>query len=118
MRGREMMMSIEQSDIALLSLFYWVLSVLMIRVVIEEDEQGRNRLYALSILYMIVCSLIGWYVQMKWVLAGSLLFMVTSMFYTLWRILAQSRECMADLKAILEEEKHSYSNKEERYRGE
>lgn len=95
-------MSPEQSNIAMLSLFYWGLSVLMLRIVVTEK---RMLLYALSTAYLALDVLAGWSTQWKWVLLGSLIFMVTAMFFTLWIILKQSRECMRELKQAREEEK-------------
>lgn len=84
------------SDIAMLSLFYWGLSVLMLRVVISREK--RNVVYLLSSLYLALCSVLGWYVQMKWLLAGSLIFMVVSMSITAWIIFKESRQCFNALK--------------------
>ena len=96
-------MSPEQSDIVLLSLFYWALSVLMLRLVIKER---RNLLYMLSLLYLALSAGAGWSLQMKWLLAGSLIFMVIAMLSTLWILLKQSRECMNDLKKLKEQERN------------
>lgn len=95
-------MSPEQSNIAFLSLFYWGLSVLMLRIVITEK---RIFLYGISAAYMILNVLIGWSTQYKWVLLGSLIFMVAAMSYTLWILWKQSRECIRELKQAREEEK-------------
>lgn len=94
-------MTPEQSNIAMLSLFYWGLSVLMLRVVVTEK---RMLLYTLSTAYLALNILAGWSTQWKWVLLGSLIFMVIAMFFTLWVILKQSRECMRDIKKYREEE--------------
>lgn len=96
------MLTPHQSDIALLSLFYWGLSVVMLRIVIIEK---RHLLYGASAGYLTLCALLGWKIEMKWLLAGSLLFMMSSMSITLWILLKQSRECMRDLSTIQDEEK-------------
>lgn len=94
-------MTPEQSNIAMLSLFYWGLSVVMLRIVIKEK---RNFLYLLSTAYLALNALVGWSTQWKWVLAGSLIFMVAAMSITLWILLKQSRECIRDIKKHREEE--------------
>ncbi|MDD3769824.1 MAG: hypothetical protein PHV10_04355 [Sulfuricurvum sp.] len=95
-------MTPEQSNIAMLSLFYWGLSVLMLRVVVTEK---RMLLYTLSTAYLALNILAGWSTQWKWVLLGSLIFMVIAMSYTLWILWKQSRECIRELKQAREEEK-------------
>lgn len=92
-----------QSDIAMLSLFYWGLSVLMLRIIIINN---RMLLYGLSSVYLALCVAIGWYVDMKWLLVGCLIFMVVDMFITAWVLLKQSRECMRDLKKLRDGEEH------------
>lgn len=94
-------MTTDQSNIALLSLFYWGLSVVMLQIVIKEQ---RYVLYLLSIGYFLLSAIVGWKVEMKWLLMGSLIFMVATMSITLWIIFKQSRECIRDLKKLHEEE--------------
>lgn len=104
-------MTQELSNIVFLSLFYWILSALMLRIIIPKR---RQRLYLISVGYFAVSAVVGLGVAMKWLLAASLLFMVVSMFITLWILWKQSRECIRELKAIHEAEKHSkHSQKEE-----
>lgn len=95
------MMSQEQSDILLLSFFYWGLSVMMLRIVIIER---RHLLYGLSALYLSISALVGWKIEMTWMLAGSLIFMGLAMVSTLWILLKQSRQCINELKQMREEE--------------
>lgn len=97
-------MTTDQSNIALLSLFYWGLSVVMLHIVIKEK---RSVLYLLSIGYFFLSAIVGWKVEMKWLLMGSLIFMVAVMFITLWIIFKQSGECIRDLKKLREEEQRS-----------
>lgn len=96
-------MTQELSNIVFLSLFYWALSVLMLRIVILER---RQRLYLISVGYFAISVGIGLGVAMKWLLVASLLFMVISMSVTLWILVKQSRKCMWDLKAMHEESTH------------
>lgn len=104
-------MSQELSNIVFLSLFYWGLSVLMLRIIIHER---RQRLYLISAGYFAVSVGVGQAIAMKWLLAASLLFMVLSMSVTLWILTKQSRECIRELKAMHEAEKHEkHSQKEE-----
>jgi CHASE2 domain-containing sensor protein len=108
-------MTQELSNIVFLSLFYWGLSVLMLRIVIHER---RQRLYLISVGYFAISVGVGQAIAMKWLLAASLLFMVVSMLITLWILLKQSRQCIRDLKAMHEAEKHSKpSQKEESSNG-
>ena len=104
-------MTQELSNIVFLSLFYWGLSVLMLRIIIHER---RHRLYLISVGYLVLSVGVGQAIAMKWLLAASLLFMVISMSLTLWILLKQSRQCIRDLKTMHEEEKHAeHSQKEE-----
>lgn len=96
-------MTQELSNIVFLSLFYWALSVLMLRIIILER---RQRLYLFSAGYFVISVGIGLGVAMKWLLVASLLFMVISMSATLWILVKQSRKCMRDLKAIHKESTH------------
>ena len=105
-------MTQELSSIVFLSLFYWALSVLMLRIIIHE---GRQRLYLFSTGYFAISVGVGLGVAMKWLLSASLLFMVISMSVTLWILVKQSRECMRDLKAIHEEEKRAKYSKDDKY---
>lgn len=105
-------MTQELSNIVFLSLFYWALSVLMLRIIIHE---GRQRLYLFSAGYFVISVGVGLGVAMKWLLAASLLFMVISMSVTLWILLKQSRECMRDLKAMHEEEKRAEHSKNDEH---
>jgi hypothetical protein len=86
-------MTQELIDIVFLSLIYWGLSVLMLRIIILER---RQRLYLFSTGYFAVSVGVGLGVAMKWLLEASLLFMFVSMSVTLWIILKESRECMCD----------------------
>lgn len=97
------MLTPQQSDIAMLSLFYWGLSVLMLRIVITKN---RMLLYRLSSVYLALCVVIGWYVQMKWLLVGCLIFMLVDMLIISWILLKQSRECMKDLKKLRDGEEY------------
>lgn len=97
------MLTPHQSDIAMLSLFYWGLSVLMLRIVMTNN---RMLLYGLSSVYLALCVAIGWYVHMKWLLVGCLIFMVVDMLITSWILLKQSRECMKDLKKLRDGEEY------------
>lgn len=104
-------MTQELSNIVFLSLFYWGLSVLALRMIIHER---RQQLYLFSSVYLAVSVGIGLGGAMKWLLAASLLFMVVSSSLTLWILLKQSRQCIRDLKTMHEEEKHAeHSQKEE-----
>lgn len=106
----------ELSNIIFLSLFYWGLSVLALRIAIKER---RQRLYLFSIGYFAVSMGVGQVIAMKWLLAASMLFMVVSMSLTLWILWKQSRECMRELNAMYEEEKHAKRlDKEEKSDGE
>lgn len=97
-------MSPEQSNIAMLGLFYWGMSVIMLRIVINEK---RYLLYGASTGYLIVCTLLGWRIEMKWLLVGSLLFMGSAMLITAWIVLKQSRACMKDLAKLQDEEEET-----------
>lgn len=109
-------MTQELSDIVFLSLFYWGLSVLMLRIIIPER---RQRLYLISAGYLVLSVGVWQAIAMKWLLAASLVFMVVSMLITLWILLKQSRECIRELKAMHEAEKHEkHSQKEEISHGE
>lgn len=88
-------MTSEMNDVLLLSLFYWGLSVVMLRFVANVRS---NVLYLLSSAYAVLSVIAGWKVNMKWTLAASLLFMVMTMLITLWIILKQSRECLKQLR--------------------
>ncbi|MCL4431784.1 MAG: hypothetical protein M1300_05635 [Epsilonproteobacteria bacterium] len=104
-------MTQEQSNLVYLSLFYWGLSVLMLRIVIHER---RQRLYLISTGYFAVSVGVGVGLSMKWLLAASLFFMVLSMSVTLWILTKQSGKCIRELKAMHEAEKHEkHSQKEE-----
>lgn len=94
-------MTTEMIDVLLLSLFYWGLSVVMLRLIANVRS---NVLYLLSSAYGFLSVVAGWTVHIKWTLAASMLFMVMAMSITLWIILKQSRECMRDLKQLYEEE--------------
>lgn len=89
------------SNIVFLSLFYWGLSILALRMIIHER---RQQLYLFSGVYLAVSVGIGLSGAMKWLLAASLLFMVVSSTLTLWILLKQSRECMRDLEILHEKE--------------
>lgn len=109
-------MTQELSNIVFLSLFYWGLSVLMLRIIIHER---RQRLYLFSTGYLAVSVGVGLGIAMKWLLAASLLFMLVSMSVTLWILLKQSRQCIRELKEMHEEEKQAeQSRKEECSNGE
>lgn len=97
------MLTPQQSDIAMLSLFYWALSVLMLRIIVKKN---RMFLYGLSSVYLALCVAIGWYVDMKWLLVGCLIFMLVDMLITSWVLLKQSRECMKDLKKLRDGEEY------------
>lgn len=94
-------MTSEMRDVLLLSLFYWGLSVVMLRFVANVRS---NVLYLFSSVYAFLSVVVGWKVHMKWTLAANLLFMIMAMLITLWIILKQSRECMCDFKQLREEE--------------
>lgn len=82
------------SDISIPSFLFFVLSLVMLRIVISN----RLVLSIIGIGYLIALVLVGMFAQMKWVLAGSLIFMVVSMVITLWIIFKQSRQCFNALK--------------------
>lgn len=90
-----------QGDTVFLSLFYTVLSLLMIFFV----TKGNRNIFILSGLYFLLVGVMVWMAGFKWLLIGSISFMVMVMFYTLWIVHEQSRACIQDLKAIREEEK-------------
>lgn len=102
-------MTSEMSDVLLLSLFYWGLSVVMLRFVVNMRS---NTFYLLSSTYAFLSVVAGWKINMKWTLAASLLFMVMAMSITLWVIFKQSRECMRDLKQLREEEGKATTHEE------
>lgn len=94
-------MTQELSNIVFLSLFYWGASVLMLHIIIHER---RQRLYLISAAYFVISVVVGLGVAMKWLLAASILFMVVSMFITLWILWKQTHECMRELKTSKKEE--------------
>jgi cell division protein FtsW (lipid II flippase) len=58
----------------------------------------------LSGLYFLLVGVMVWIAGFKWLLIGSISFMIMVMYYTLWIVHEQSRACIEDLKAMREGE--------------
>jgi hypothetical protein len=104
-------MTQELSDTLFLSSIYTGLSLAMIVFIVKAN---RTILFGCSVYFLLVGVLV-WIAGFKWLLIGSIGFMIMAMSYTSWVIYQQSRECMRDLKAMHEEEKRAKYSKDDKY---
>ncbi len=86
-----------------LSLFFVGLSLAMALLVTKIN---RTVMFV-SIVYFITVALTTWLVEFKWLLGGSLGYMVMAMSYSAWVVYIQSKRCRDDLKGLHDKE-HLY----------
>jgi hypothetical protein len=94
-------MTQELSNTVFLSLFYTGLSLVMI---VSIAKANRTIIFGGRLYFLLVVAAV-WIAGSKWLLIGSIGFMIMAMSYTSWVIYQQSKECMRDLSEMQEEEK-------------
>jgi len=104
-------MTQELSDTLFLSSIYVGLSMAMIVFIAKANS---TIIFVCSVYFLLV-GVSVWIAGFKWILIGSIGFMIMAMSYTSWVIYQQSRECMRDLKAIHEDEKRAKYSKDDKY---
>lgn len=81
------------NDLLALSGFFTLLGLLTLHII------GWNKTMMKWIgAYALMITLIVYLTEMKWLLAGSIIFMLIASYYTLWILLAQFKSCMRDIK--------------------
>ena len=78
-----------------LSLFFVGLSLAMALLVTKIN---RTVMFV-SIVYFITVALTTWLVEFKWLLGGSLGYMVMAMSYSAWVVYVQSKHCREEINA-------------------
>ncbi|MDD5716805.1 MAG: hypothetical protein PHW64_03300 [Sulfuricurvum sp.] len=104
-------MTQELSDTLFLSSIYVGLSLAMIVFIAKAN---RTIIFGCSVYFLLV-GVSVWIAGYKWILIGSIGFMIMAMSYTLWVIYQQSRECIRDIKAMHEEEKRAEHSKNDEH---